>query len=133
MKTNRILLFVLVALSVAVVALCVRVVQLRRQVKHAELYVEAGVQNWGLACSRVADLLRTLGGDYEASMALHDVAHACIGRSDYVDTAAASAIAGDFNAKDVNGLVRRIEHAVETRDYFLPAGDTVTGRFPKGY
>ena len=133
MKMNRILLCLLLALSIAVVVLSIRVIQLRRQVRHAEVYVEAGVKNWGLACSQVSSMLQQYGNDQEAVEALRVVATACIARGDYVDTAATQAIADDFNAKDVNGLVRRIDHAVETRDFFLPVRDTVTGRFPKGY
>jgi hypothetical protein len=126
------MLALVLTLSFAVIGLSVRVLQLRRDITHAELYVQAGVANWELVCKSVATNLQAYSNDAEASSALHMIAFACVARSDTQDLAGAEALSRDMDAKDPAGLIRRIERAIETRDYGARS-EHVTGYFPKGY
>jgi hypothetical protein len=131
-KSTRLLLALLAALSIAVIVLSVRIVQLQHSLTHAELYVQAGVANWEHACKNVVTGLTYHGKDPAARRVLYDVAWACMSRTDTTDKAGAEAFSRDFDSDDPSGVIRRIERAIETRDYFMHS-DRVTGYFPKGY
>ena len=132
MRTNRLLLALLLALSVAVATLSVRVIQLRREVTHAELYVQAGLANWRSTCKLLNHALLLYGSNKDVRPALNEVAIACLSRTDLSDPAISDLVVGDRVDPDPRNLMRRIDQAIQTGDYFIHVTQ-ITSDFPKGY